>query len=37
MDNLGTIQIETNQLILRKFKLTDSMDIFKNWGSDTNE
>src|SRR3712207_6486882 len=36
MNHLGTIQIETNRLILRKFKVTDSMDMFKNWGSDTN-
>jgi len=36
MINNGTILIETDRLILRKFKHTDSKAMFKNWGSDDN-
>jgi [ribosomal protein S5]-alanine N-acetyltransferase len=36
MKHKGTILIETDRLILRKFKSTDSSDMFKNWGSDDN-
>ena len=35
MSHIGTKTIETNRLILRKFKVTDSNDMFKNWGSDS--
>ncbi len=34
MKYLGTRPIETNRLILRKFKLTDAEDMYKNWASD---
>lgn len=36
MNHLGTKLIETNRLILRKFKITDAENIFKNYGSDPN-
>ncbi len=36
MKHKGTILIETDRLILRKFKDTDSNNMFKNWGSDAN-
>lgn len=35
MNHTGTILMETDRLILRKFKVSDSNDMFKNWGSDT--
>lgn len=35
MNHKGTSLIETNRLILRKFKMSDANDVFKNWGSDT--
>lgn len=31
MKNLGTKQLETNRLILRKIKSNDYIDAFKNW------
>lgn len=34
MNHIGTKLIETNRLILRKFEITDSQNMFKNWGSD---
>lgn len=34
MKNLGTITIETERLILRKFKLSDAENMYKNWASD---
>lgn len=34
MNHIGTKLIETNRLILRKFEITDSENMFKNWGSD---
>ncbi|MPM31233.1 hypothetical protein SDC9_77787 [bioreactor metagenome] len=34
MNHKGTILIETDGLILRKFKQNDVNDMFKNWGSD---
>ncbi|MDF2504092.1 GNAT family protein [Clostridium sp.] len=34
MNHKGTILIETDRLILRKFKQSDVNDMFKNWGSD---
>lgn len=36
MNHIGTKIIETNKLILRKFEITDSENMFKNWGSDSN-
>lgn len=35
MNHIGTKNIETNRLILRKFEITDSENMFKNWGSDS--
>lgn len=35
MNHIGTKTIETNRLILRKFKIADSEDMFKNWSSDS--
>lgn len=34
MKHLGTKLIETERLILRKFKLTDYKDMYNNWASD---
>ncbi|WP_123054221.1 GNAT family N-acetyltransferase [Clostridium sp. JN-1] len=34
MKNLGTVKIETERLILRKFTLSDTDDMYKNWASD---
>lgn len=34
MNSKGTVILETERLILRKFKLEDAEEIFKNWGSD---
>lgn len=34
MKNLGTVKIETERLILRKFTLSDADDMYKNWTSD---
>lgn len=34
MNHLGTKQIETERLILRKFKISDCEDMYKNWASD---
>jgi ribosomal-protein-alanine N-acetyltransferase len=36
MNHIGTKLIETDRLILRKFKPSDSNNMFKNWGSDSN-
>ncbi len=33
MKNIGTISIETNRLILRRFEMSDSEDVFKIWAS----
>lgn len=30
---LGTVTLETERLILRKFCITDVDDVYKNWGS----
>ena len=34
MINKGTVLLETDRLILRKFKYSDAEYMFKNWGSD---
>ena len=34
MEQLGTIQLETERLILRRFTLSDAEAIYKNWTSD---
>ncbi len=34
MNHLGTKEIETKRLILRKFKVEDSENMFNNWASD---
>lgn len=34
MNNIGTRKIETDRLILRKFKIEDVESVFKNWASD---
>ena len=36
MKLLGTKTLETDRLILRKFKLGDEIQVFKNWASDPN-
>jgi len=36
MNHIGTKSIETNRLILREFEITDSENMFQNWGSDSN-
>lgn len=35
MKHLGTKELETNQLKLRKFELSDAEAIFRNWANDT--
>lgn len=34
MNLLGTKTLETERLILRKYKLSDAQDMYNNWGSD---
>ncbi|WP_041701744.1 GNAT family N-acetyltransferase [Gottschalkia acidurici] len=34
MNHLGTVQIETDRLILRKFDISDLHALFNNWGND---
>lgn len=34
MENKGTQTLETNRLILRRFRIDDADDMFKNWASD---
>lgn len=34
MNHLGTKELETNRLILRKFQLSDAEAVFRNWTSD---
>lgn len=34
MQNTGTILLETNRLILRRFRIEDAEPMFKNWASD---
>ena len=34
MNNLGTITLETERLILRKFNIKDAEGMFNNWASD---
>ena len=34
MINKGTVLLETDRLILRKFKYSDAEHMYKNWGSD---
>lgn len=34
MNNLGTVEIETERLLLRRFKKSDAADMFDNWASD---
>ena len=34
MNHLGTVQIETDRLQLRKFNKTDSRALFNNWAND---
>lgn len=36
MKNIGTRRLETERLILRRFKLSDVNDMFDNWASDEN-
>ena len=35
MKHLGTVRLETQRLILRKAKISDAEDMFKNWASDS--
>lgn len=34
MENKGTQTLETNRLVLRRFRIDDADDMFKNWASD---
>ena len=34
MRHLGTVNLETNRLLLRKFKIEDAEDMYNNWASD---
>lgn len=34
MQHLGTIELETDRLILRRFTLDDAMDMYRNWAFD---
>ena len=34
MNHLGTIQLETDRLVLRRFTLDDAESVFNNWASD---
>lgn len=34
MQHLGTIKLETDRLILRRFTMDDAMDMYRNWASD---
>ena len=34
MEHRGTITLETDRLILRKLKVSDAVEVFKNWTSD---
>ena len=34
MNHLGTVQIETDRLILRKFNISDAQALFNNWTND---
>ncbi|MBE6494069.1 MAG: GNAT family N-acetyltransferase [Methanosphaera stadtmanae] len=36
MNHRGTLIIQTDRLVLRPFKMDDIMDVYKNYGSDTN-
>lgn len=35
MNHKGTLRIDTENLILRKFKLSDAEAMYKNWASDS--
>jgi len=35
MNDLGTITLETERLILRRFKISDAEDTYKNWATDS--
>ena len=32
MNNRGTVTLKTDRLILRKYRIEDSKDMYKNWG-----
>ncbi len=34
MNDLGTITLETERLILRKFKLEDAENVYNSWATD---
>ena len=34
MNHLGTMELETDRLILRRFTLSDSKAMFNNWAND---
>ena len=34
MNDLGTVELETKRLILRRFKISDVKDMYNNWASD---
>ena len=35
MKHLGTVTLETERLILRRFELSDADSMFKNWAGDS--
>ena len=35
MNHFGTVNLDSDRLILRKFNKNDSIDMFNNWGSDS--
>lgn len=35
IEHRGTVVLETERLILRKFKMSDTEKVYKNWGSDS--
>jgi ribosomal-protein-alanine N-acetyltransferase len=34
MEHLGTIELDTKRLILRRFRIEDAENMFKNWAHD---
>ena len=35
MNHTGTVKLETNRLVLRKIRLTDTKMVYNNWASDS--
>ena len=34
MKNLGTVRLETDRLILRRFEISDASKVYKSWATD---